>query len=160
MGRPENKDRETPISWAELIKAEVLNRDRRCAQNMANLCFKFRKAQIKNICGKALISTSIKKGKHQSGTESPFECNQLLTEEYVNQMPSLQQGQKIFKDFRMSPTYWQKKKSEAFALIRQKGKPAFFHSYSIADTKWYDFLVALSLVVDGSNHIRCYQGEF
>ena len=112
--------------------------DRRCASNIPNIFYKLRKSQIKNVRGKTNISTRRKR--KPNNNEAPLETSELITEEQAECMVELNQGLQIFSNFRLSPAYLNKTKKNVFAMIRQKGKPTFFHSYSAADTKW-DFVL-------------------
>ena len=49
---------------------------------------------------------------------------------------------------RNSPAYFDRKKKNAFAMIRQLGFPALFVPQSAAETKWFELLQALGKNVD------------
>ena len=138
-GRVQPEDREVPVRWADIARAELNNVDRRCATNIANIFYKLRKSQIKNVNGKTAISTRRKR--KANSDESPLETHDIITEEKADKMVNLNQGSQIFSNFRLSPAYLNRTKKNVFAMIRQRGKPTFFHSYSVADTKWSFFLV-------------------
>ena len=63
-GRMANEDRKRPMQNHEIIKSEILNTDRRCAQNIPNLFYKLRKTQIKHVSGKGLVAMRRKTGKN------------------------------------------------------------------------------------------------
>ena len=142
-GRISNKDRPSPVNYSDIIKAEIQNTDRRAAQNMPNLFYKLRKSQIKHVSGKGLVSIRRKAGEKVK-TKAKF------TDKEMETMKSVHEGQSIFKDFRLSPPYLAKAKRNAFAMVRQKGKPAYFMSFSIADTKWPWFLTTLGVTVNNT----------
>lgn len=47
--RPPKKDRQTRITYGEIVKAELRNVDRRAAQSIENLFFKTKKIQMKTL---------------------------------------------------------------------------------------------------------------
>ena len=62
-GRKTNLEREVPVNNNDIVKSEIQNTDRRVAQNIPNLFYKLRKAQIKHVSGKAMVAMR-KKGKN------------------------------------------------------------------------------------------------
>ena len=72
-----------------------------------------------------------------------MESNDILSAEKMEKMVTLDEGMQIFSDFRLSPMYLHKAKKNAFAMIRQKGPPTYFQSFSAADTRWNDVLGAM-----------------
>ena len=52
------------------------------------------------------------------------------------------------KSIRGSPQYWVAAKRDLFVTLRQLGKPTFFLSFSMADTKLLDLRIILSKTVD------------
>ena len=69
-----------------------------------------------------------------------MESNEIVSVENMEKMITLDEGMEIFSDFRLSPMYLKKAKKNAFAMIRQKGTPTYFQSFSAADTRWADVL--------------------
>ena len=53
---------------------------------------------------------------------------------------------KFFKNVRSSPPYFESKKKELMAMIRQLGIPTLFISLSAADTKWTQLLQSIYLL--------------
>ena len=76
--------------------------------------------------------------------------NDTLTEEEMNNMVTLNEGAQIFSNFRLSPPYLKKTKKNVFALVKQKGTPTFFQSFSVADTKWTWFIAQMYHLKEGS----------
>ena len=50
------------------------------------------------------------------------------------------EGFKVLKKVRSSPAYWDQKKKELMAMIRQLGPPTFFLTLSAAEKKWPELL--------------------
>ncbi|RWS10742.1 uncharacterized protein B4U79_00026 [Dinothrombium tinctorium] len=51
-------------------------------------------------------------------------------------------------DRRSSPSFWERKKKEVFAMIRQLGHPTLFMTFSAAETKWPELIIILSKILD------------
>ena len=54
---------------------------------------------------------------------------------------------KVLRCLRCSPSFWEQKKKELFAMIRQLGSPTFFVTFSSAETKWCELLVILQKIL-------------
>ena len=67
----------------------------------------------------------------------------LLNEQSRNNIVKLDDGYQIFKNIRSSPPYFENKKKNLMAMIRQLGIPTLFISLSAADTKWIDLLSSI-----------------
>ena len=67
-------------------------------------------------------------------------------------MINLDEGYYIFRTIRNSPAYLNKRKKDAFAMIRQLGFPSLFISQSCAETKWSELLRSLGQVVDNKTY--------
>ncbi|CAD6216212.1 GSCOCG00011290001-RA-CDS [Cotesia congregata] len=57
-------------------------------------------------------------------------------------------GFKFLSHDRGSPSFWEEKKKNVFALFRQIGPPSIFFTLSAAETKWPELIVMLKKVVD------------
>ena len=71
--------------------------------------------------------------------------NQIKVKDILNDterqlLVNLDEGFYIFRTLRNSPAYFDRKKKDAFAVIRQLGFPALFVSQSAAETKWPELL--------------------
>lgn len=72
----------------------------------------------------------------------------LLNTNYVESLVQHNDGYKILRGIRSSPSHWQHEKTKLMAQIRQFGLPTLFLTLSSADTKWPELLVNLKLTVD------------
>ena len=72
----------------------------------------------------------------------------ILNDTQRQLLVNLDKGFYIFRTLRNSPAYIDKKKKDAFVMIRQLGFPALFVSQSVAETKWPELLKALGKNVD------------
>ena len=60
----------------------------------------------------------------------------ILDDTNRQNLVNLDEGYYIFRTIRNSPAYLNKRKKDAFAMIRQLGFPSLFISQSCAETKW------------------------
>ena len=79
-------------------------------------------------------------------------AKEALSTEKVNEMVRLDEGYFIFRTLRNSPVYFESRKKDLFAMIRQLGLPTWFMSLSAADSKWIDLLQILGKLVDGKEY--------
>ena len=66
-----------------------------------------------------------------------------LNPEKIYDLVRLNEGYKFLENVRGSPPYWEKRKKEAFAMIRQLGPPHMFLTLSFSETKNCDLLKIL-----------------
>ena len=72
-----------------------------------------------------------------------FKVKDVLTDEERKLLVNLDEGFYILRTLQNSPAYLDKRKKDAFAMIRQLGFPSLFISRSAAETKWPELLRAL-----------------
>ena len=142
--RTANDNRERPIHYSDICKAELRSVDRRCALSVPNMFFKLKKLQMKQISDR--VNVSLKRCKLKDMT---LTVNDVLNEENVKKLVRLDEGYRIFRTLRNSPPYLESRKKDLFAMIRQLGLPTWFMSLSAADTKWIDLLSCLGKLVEG-----------
>ena len=102
-----------------------------------------KKLQIKQVAEKASLAMRRCKTKGKK-----FTTSEILNTDTVNNLVRLDQGYRIFRSIRNSPPYFEKRKKDLFAMIRQLGLPTWFASLSAADTRWVELLKALGLLID------------
>ena len=141
--RLENEKRYISVPYSTICKWELRNVDRRCAQNVPNIFYKFRKLQIKHVSDKA--SFSIRK----VYTKKNLSVADVKSSEAQIKLSRVNEGYKVFRTIKTSPSYWEAVKKDMFALIRQKGVSTFFITFSCADTHWPDLLKLLAKVNKG-----------
>jgi len=57
----------------------------------------------------------------------------------------------ILKGLRSAPAHWEAEKKKVIAMIGLFGSPTFFITLSAAESKWYELLVILSLLLDSKD---------
>ena len=139
---PTNTEREIPVHYSDICKYELRCVDRRAASNVANLFFKLKKLQTKQVLDKVTLAVRRCKTKGKK-----LKVKDILDDVQCQRLINLDEGYYIFRTICNSPAYLEKRKKDAFAMIRQLGFPALFISQSAAETKWPELLQALGQTV-------------
>lgn len=69
----------------------------------------------------------------------------------ISDMIRVDDGFRMLKNIRSSPAYWEDKKKNLLAMIRQLGVPTFFLTLSANETKWPELLVLLNKLAHNKN---------
>jgi ribosomal protein S6E (S10) len=128
--RTPNHERSKSVTYKDIVKSELRNVDRRCASNISNIFFKFKKLQLQDVTSS--VSVRIRQGKDRHGFTAKDVRNPATLQTLVNK----DLGYKFFKHVRGTPEYWDTCKKDLFAMLRMLGMPTLFVTVSMADTKW------------------------
>ena len=90
--------------------------------SIPNLFFKLKKLQCKSPI---LFSTALWKSKGGNLT-----AGKIKQQDGLQDILRHDEGFPILKNLRSSPSYFQAKQKELFAIIRQLGMPTFFETFS------------------------------
>ena len=123
------------VYYSDICKYELCCVDRCAARNVPNLFFKLKKLQMKHIFDKVTLAIWQCKTKGKQ-----IKVKDILNDTERQLLVNLDEGFYIFRTLRNSPAYFDRKKKDAFAMIRQLGFPALFVSQSAAETKWPELL--------------------
>jgi hypothetical protein len=126
------------ISSGAIAKSEIRQYDRRCAENISKILYSFKKSQIEQV-SKA-ITFAIKKNKNNNN----ITVENVLDRSYLHNIMQRDERYNILKSIRCSPSYWEGRKKEILAMIRQLGCPTIFITLSAAETKLPELLVILT----------------
>ena len=138
--RPKDEDRPRPISTAMLFKAELRNIDTRVALNIPNIFWKATHLRIKQVLGTCQLALRKLVGARYKNVTAA----DLINPEIRDTIQRLDEGYRIFRSIRHSPPYFEHRKKEVNAMIRQLGYPSFFFSLSSADTHWVELIRCLA----------------
>ena len=105
------------------------------------MLYSFKLTQTHQIANQ--LSLCLRKRK---GFEKPTAQN-ILNEEFVENLIQHDDGYQLLKNVKSSPSYWQDKKKNLMAMIRQLGIPTFFITLSAAETKWTELIIILEDVL-------------
>ncbi|CAF4101592.1 unnamed protein product, partial [Rotaria sordida] len=72
----------------------------------------------------------------------------MLNRDYVNGLIHNDDAFTFLRCDQSSPAFWELKKKEVMAMIRQLGCPTLFLTLSAAETKWEDLIVILTQVLE------------
>ena len=139
--RASDEERHTSVHYTEICKYELRSVDRRVASNIPNMFFKLKKVQMKHVLDRVSLAMRRVKGKG-------VQAKHVLDDESRARIVCLDEGFYIFRNLRNSPAYLEKRKKDAFAMIRQIGFPSLFISLSAAETKWPELLRAIGQLND------------
>jgi len=129
------------LTYTDIAKSEARNADRRACITH-KLLYSFKKSQIQQIVDS--ISISLRKRSNVQGVNA----GNLLNPEYVQGLQQRNEGYMILNNIRSSPAYWEARRKELFATIRQLGIPTFFHTVSAMETHWPELLKILKKILD------------
>ena len=150
--RPTNEERHRPVYLSEIYKAELRNVDPRVALNIPNIFYKAKILQIKSVIGRInLALRRVVGAKHNRLT-----AGDLLDADTRDNIRRLDEGYRIFRTLRNSPPYFEAKKKELNAMVRQLGYPTMFFSLSSADTKWPELIKCLGKLVEKKEYTLDY----
>ena len=143
--RASDKERTSSVHYTEICKYELRSVDRRVATNVPNMFFKLKKVQMKHVLDRVSLAMRRVKGKG-------IRAKNVLDDESRAQLVRLDEGYYIFRNLHNSPAYLEKRKKDAFAMIRQIGFPSLFISLSAAETKWPELLRAVGQLNDNKTY--------
>jgi hypothetical protein len=126
------------LSYGAVAKAYIRNYDRRCASNVTYLLYVFKTLQTYQLAKS--INFCLKKCLFN---KSVLTAGQIKNENFFNDLLLSDHGYSILKPLRNSPAFWEDKKKQIKAMIRQLGLPTVFLTLSAAETKWTELLVIL-----------------
>ncbi|XP_070175663.1 uncharacterized protein [Littorina saxatilis] len=129
-GQPES------VSYAEIAKSEARRYDRR-ATKVPKLFFSYKKMEMIRIASS--VQTCLRK----KTQDRSYTARDILEHGAVENMVSTDQGFHVLRPVRGSPPFWEEKKKELLAMVRQLGCPTFFFTVSAAETKWKELLAIL-----------------
>ncbi|XP_044578906.1 uncharacterized protein LOC123261377 [Cotesia glomerata] len=130
------------ITYQNWIKSEIMRSDRRCA-TIIKLFFSALKLRTSKIASS--INFCLRKNKIKSKLMKVVD---MLDDNNIKYMELNDSGFKFLSHDRGSPSFWEEKKKNVFALFRQIGPPNLFFTLSAAETKWPELIVILKKVVD------------
>ena len=139
--RASDKERNSSVHYTEICRYELRSVDRRVATNIPNMFFKLKKVQMKHVLDRVSLAMRRVMGKD-------VRAKHILDDQSRAQVVRLDEGYYIFRNLRNSPAYLEKRKKDAFAMIRQIGFPSLFISLSAAETKWPELLRAVGQLND------------
>ena len=125
------------LSYAAICKSEFRRYDRRCALDFTKLFYSYKKLVASKLVDS--INTCLQKtNKTQNLT-----AQEALSKEKMDSFFTSNEAHLFLRTIRSSPQFWEWKKSEINAMIRQLGCPTFFLTFSPAEVDWIELMVIL-----------------
>ncbi|KAL8567302.1 hypothetical protein ACOMHN_023345 [Nucella lapillus] len=124
------------VSYTDIAKSEARRYDRR-ATKIPKLFFSYKKMEMVRVSGS--IQTCFRKKLQDQN----YSARDMLNQETVGNIVGTDQGYYMLRPVRGSPPFWQQKKKELLAIVRQLGCPTFFFTLSAAETRWKELLKVL-----------------
>jgi hypothetical protein len=113
----------------EIAKSEFMQKDRRCAKRPEKLFATCKKLEYKKIYDG--VTLCLRKKKKQ---DNQLTAANLVDEARVNELVQCDDGFRILRSVRSSPSYWSEIQKKVLAMIRQLGIPTFFVTFSAAES--------------------------
>ena len=129
------------VSKCEIFKYEMRCADKRVSTNIPNIFWKTKYKHIHQIHQQVSFALRRNQSKGQKIT-----AKTLLNKETRQEIVKYDDSYKIFKNVWSSPPYFEAKKRDLMAMIRQLGIPTLFISLSAADTKWTELLQSIYIL--------------
>ena len=128
------------LSVCDRVKFKARHVDRRCAK-VPVLFFMYKLQEASRLS--QIIGICIRRQKQQR-----LCADDCLNGSFLANMFLEDNAYEFLKSLRSSPAYWESKKKDVFAMIRQLGLPTLFMTFSAAESKWGALLVILKKVID------------
>ena len=118
------------MSLGEIAKSELLY-DRRCC-NTSKLFFMYKRLELDRLV--SAVNICLRKVKSKSAHH--YTAGMLQDANSVESLVKSDDAFKVLKCLRCSSAYWQARKKELMAMIRQIGLPSIFFTNSAAESRW------------------------
>ena len=131
------------FSYSAICRAEVRSYDRRVALCPRRLFYMVKNLLTKNLT--AAIDVCVSKTKNTEG----LKVSDALNKSKMNDLVGSSEANLMMRTIRSSPQFWQWKKMEINAMIKQLGVPTFFITFSPAERDWHELIIIVARTVNG-----------
>ena len=125
------------LSYAAICKSEFRRFDRRCAKDCTKLFYSYKKLVACQLVKS--INTSLSK----TNRTMKLTAQQVLNDDKMKEFFLTSEAKLFLRTIRSSPQYWELKKMEINAMIRQLPCPTFFVTFSPSEIDWLELIVVL-----------------
>lgn len=139
-GQPRQLKEGIRLTYTDIAKSELRRYDRR-ACHLPKLFYSFKKSYNEKVYSAYRVAFR----KRKAGTRTT--TSQIRDQGFVSDLIVQDQAYAVFRNVRGTPAYWQQKTKTVKAMIRQLGKCSLFITFSAAETKWPELLVALMKIL-------------
>ena len=145
-GKRRNNNKYHKLTKREIFKYKMRSVDRHVSTNIPNIFWKTKHKQINQIHQQVSFALRRNQSKGKKIT-----AKTLLNKDTREKIVKYDDGYRIFKNIRSSPPYFEHKRKDLMAMIRQLGIPTLFISLSAADTKWLELLQSIYKLTNKKN---------
>ena len=121
-------------TYQAICKWEFRNIDRRCAINTNKLFFSYKQLVASKL--RSAVEICLQKTRSTENLTVRDALNKRLMDELLIKS----EGQLMLRTVRSSPQFWQWKKMELYAMIRQLGCPTLFITFSPSECDWLELI--------------------
>ena len=132
------------LSYSDRVKSEARRSDRRSCIPTRILYMAKQKLEKACLSSVNICLKKIKKNRNLTAKD-------VLNKNCINDLIRHDDGFRVLKQIRSSPSFWQARKKDVLAMIRQLGPPTIFLTLSAAEKRWPELMKCLAKVLTGKN---------
>jgi hypothetical protein len=132
--------RPVKLTLSQYVKSRFYSKDSRYAKNPEYLFYLQYLKEFNEVMSSARIS--LRKGMSNRGAGT-VTVGELTTSANLRQMVHRNEGYKFLAKVRGSSPYWEKTMRDLCAVVKQRGIPTWFASFSAADRRWPEIVRAI-----------------
>lgn len=129
------------LSYQDYLKSELRRKDRR-AVKPDHLLFVHKVSTLKQLAANRAIIM------RKAGQGSGITAQQAAHGDFINNAVANDSAFRFMTNITNTPAYWESKKKDVLAMVRQKGNFTFFVTMSMAETHWHELLIILMKTLD------------
>ncbi len=120
-----------PLSETAIDKSELRRYDRIVAKNIHHIFYKYKRLMASKLLSSINISVRKFSSKRRQGLLKDLTAADiLLKNNNLNDLVDMDEARVFMRPIRSSSQYWEKRKGDINAMIRQNGPPSFFLTFS------------------------------
>lgn len=140
-GHGRSVDSRQKLSFEDCVLSELRRRDRRAARP-DHILFLYKKAQLKQL--QSQMNIAFRKNNRTVNVTA----EQAVNGEFLNDAILNDNAYRFMAGITGTPAYWEKKKKDVMAMVRQIGNFSLFITLSMAELHWAELLVILKKTID------------
>ena len=142
------------ITLAARCKSFFRRYDRRCAKNIHYIFYMYKKMMSQKLV--SAINMSLQR---YNNANIHITVNDVLSKsDELQKLWAKEDLKRFLGTIRSSPVYWEKKKKDIFAMVRQLGTPTFFITFSPSERDWPELIVLMEKL-QNNNHITIEEAK-
>ena len=134
------------MSYGAICKSQLRRYDRRCAKNILWILYAYKR--LIGIKLRKAIETALRQKKvYKDGVYVEATAGVVTDKEKMKDLFQSEEALLFLRAIRSSPQFWEWKKTEMNAMIRQFGTPTFFITISPSEANCFELIVILKKVL-------------